>query len=123
MHLQREDASRNRSFHVRRTFQHERRVDFGEREQKLKDSLRVLIDRFVDQDGGSEWTGYGEFHFCMRGTLLCATPCLKRSGDCCIVDHQSSSLIRYPSSRQVLDSLTAHRSRSFAETVSKQFLD
>ena len=34
----------------------------GEREQMLKDSLRVFMDRFGDRDGGHEWTRHGESH-------------------------------------------------------------
>ena len=33
----------------------------GEREQMLKDSLRVFMGRFADQDGGYEWTRHGDF--------------------------------------------------------------
>jgi len=42
------------AFHVRRPFQKRAPVRLGERKQILKNSLRVLMDRFADQDGSHD---------------------------------------------------------------------
>jgi hypothetical protein len=40
--------------------QKEELMGHGEREQMLKDSLRVFMGRFADQDDGHEWTHHRE---------------------------------------------------------------
>ena len=51
-----------------------------------KDSLKVLIDRFADQDGGSEWTGLCRIsllharHALMRNALPKVLPKIHLSG-------------------------------------------
>jgi hypothetical protein len=61
-HYQTGNDSRNRAFISDRRSEgrKEELMGHGEWEQMLKDSLRVFMGRFADQDDGHEWTHHRE---------------------------------------------------------------